>query len=175
MTPLERAIADGDLPRAQSIQAAKARAKASARARRKSRSPRAAGPARAPVKGSSALRAEVFVRCGGSTLTHEDGSIDFIGEGYCEACGTPLGIAWDMHHTLSGGQRRSRQALGNVVAICWDCHRRAHRGDLGTLAQIAQVPGLDAEAQAAVRRRIAKIERARRTPSVPIRVEVKNG
>ncbi len=49
--------------------------------------------------------------------------------------------------------------------------RRAHRGDLGTLAQIAQAPSLDAEARRAAEHRIAKLEEARRTPSVPVRIE----
>ena len=91
--------------------------------------------------------------------------------GKCEACGGDLGTAWDLHHVEGGGLRRSRQRSGNCLALCMECHRRWHRGDLGTLAQIARAPSLDAEARREVLHRIAKIEEARRTPSVPVRIE----
>jgi predicted restriction endonuclease len=82
-------------------------------------------------------------------------------EGHCAACKMDLGNAWEFHHVEGAGLRRSHQRMGNVLPLCWDCHRRAHRGDLGTLAQIAQASTLDAEARKAVERKIAKVEEAR--------------
>jgi 5-methylcytosine-specific restriction endonuclease McrA len=89
-------------------------------------------------------------------------------EGKCEACGAEYGTAWEMHHVESGsGTRRANQRPGSVLALCWECHRRAHRGDLATLRRIAQASPLDGEARTSALRRAAKA-----TPSGPVRIAV---
>lgn len=118
------------------------------------------------------LRVLAWIRCGGEIAKDEEiGKTLFVGHGSCEACNAVLGAKWELHHVQGAGHRRSRQGAGNVLAICWECHRRAHRGDPGTLAQIAQAPSLDAEARREALHRIDKIMEARRTPSVPVRIE----
>ncbi len=94
-------------------------------------------------------------------------------EGRCEACRTELGAAWEMHHVEGAGLRRSRQRLGSVLALCHECHRLAHRGRVDVLTLIASAPPLDFEAKRAALRRLQKVEEARRTPSVPVRIETK--
>lgn len=134
--------------------------------RARDRGPRVNGATRedrreAHAASTTDLRVTVWIRSGGS-VRWEGEVPHFEGEGHCEACGVELGKAWELHHVEGGGDRRPKQRLGNILALCWECHRRAHRGDLGTLAQIAQAPTLDAEAERAALRRIAKIEEARR-------------
>lgn len=107
------------------------------------------------------LRAMVFERSKGNCT---------CGNGHCEACSVDLGQSWELHHVQPAGHRRSRQRLGNLLALCWDCHRRAHRGDLGTLAQIARAPSFDDEARRAARHRLDKVLEVR---GVPVHVEVK--
>jgi hypothetical protein len=88
--------------------------------------------------------------------------------GACEACRMTLGIVWELHHVQGAGLRRSRQRLGSVLALCMECHRRAHRGDIGTLAQIALLaPSLDAEARREAEHRIEKLIEARRSKETP--------
>jgi hypothetical protein len=144
---------------------AKALVEREERARRKAKAlprPKIAGPTplsrRADhIAATAKLRVAIFVEY----------------DGHCAACRSDLGNAWEFHHIMSGGDRRPKQRIGNVLPLCWDCHRRAHRGELGTLAQIALAPSLDAEARRAAEHRITKIEEARRTPSVPVRIEEK--
>ena len=92
------------------------------------------------------IREAVFARSGGK----------------CELCGTELGAAWDMHHTLGGGLRRVRQAISNCVATCFDCHRAIHRNDLVALDRIARLPFLDAEARQSALRRLSRVSRVPR-------------
>ena len=89
--------------------------------------------------------------------------------GLCEACRGEVGTAWELHHVEGGGSRRPKQRAGNVLCLCWPCHRHAHRGDLATLKMIANAGPLDAEARKAAGRRFDKVLEAR---GVAVRVEV---
>ncbi len=175
-TKLAKLVAAGRFTEARDLVDRDAKAQRQRRDRLKGKRGRAPGATkrqRNAAHGASTrdLRVTVWIRCGG-TVRWEDEVPHFEGEGHCEACGIELGKAWEMHHVEGGGARRPRQRIGNLIALCWECHRRAHRGDLGTLAQIAQVPTLDAEAERAALHRVAKVEESRR-PCVPIRIEVK--
>jgi hypothetical protein len=88
-------------------------------------------------------------------------------EGACAACRIPLGAVWEFHHVQGGGLRRSRQRPGSVLPLCMECHRRVHRGDLGTLAQIALAPSLDAEARREAEHRIDKLMESCRSKETP--------
>lgn len=147
MTPLERAIAAGDLPRAQAIVATKSRAKSSARTRRKEREPRAKGASREQRrderrKRMADVREAVLIRA----------------DGKCEVCGR-TGFVLEAHHLLSGPLRRLEESPETVLAICMDCHRGLHRNDPATLRRMWEVCGRlgMAKARAAVGRRIAKV------------------
>jgi 5-methylcytosine-specific restriction endonuclease McrA len=80
--------------------------------------------------------------------------------GLCELCGAK---ASEAHHLLSGPLRRVRESVDTVIALCVDCHRAIHRGDLDALyhAQSYCVSSGMHEAGAALARRIDKIEEAR--------------
>jgi hypothetical protein len=94
--------------------------------------------------------------------------------GKCEVSGIELGAAWELHHLSGGGHRRSRQALGNCLAVSWEVHRLIHRGDLATLRSVLEACirlGMP-EGVKAASRRIEKIHEARRVPSVPVVVKV---
>ena len=84
-------------------------------------------------------------------------------EGRCEVSGVELGVAWEMHHLRGGGARRSAQSLDNCIAVSWDVHRLAHRGDMHTLRGIKEACirlGLR-DGLAAIEKRIDKIEAVR--------------
>ena len=126
---------------------------------------RVGAPGRSPEEKRSAHRAstgtireQVFARSGGK----------------CEVSGIDLGEAWELHHLRGAGARRSHQALATGLAVSWEVHRLIHRGDLGTLRAVKEACirlGMR-DGLAAIGRRIEKVEEARRTPSVPVRIEV---
>lgn len=163
MTPLEQAVLAGDVDQARAILTAKVKAKTEAVLRRKERRTRATGPTTAERRAERAaraaeIRAAVMTRAGDR----------------CEWCHRS-GLVLQWHHLRGGGERRSRESVTNTVAICADDHRAWERGDLATLRR-AKEHAIEAglrDGLAAIERRIAKIERMRRTPSVPIRVETK--
>jgi hypothetical protein len=51
-------------------------------------------------------------------------------EGRCEVCGDEAAHA---HHVLSGPDRRRHEAVDTMLALCPECHRRIHAGDVATL------------------------------------------
>ena len=113
---------------------------------------------------TSDLRADVWVRAGGTKDWDGDeheGEWVLSGVAHCEVSGVELGAAWDMHHVESGGARRSQQRIGNVLAVSFDVHRLIHRGDLDTLRAVAKCPVLDAEGRRAAERRVEKAESVR--------------
>lgn len=81
--------------------------------------------------------------------------------GLCEASpsGQPA-VATELHHVLSGSDRRRLEATDNCVALCRDCHE-----DMGTidgLRSLLPIARLSTEARRAIQRRIDKIRS--RTP-----------
>ena len=106
------------------------------------------------------LLVQVWLRCGGGFRT--DPEPRFFGSGRCEVSGVELGAAWNMHHIVNGGARRSAQCLGNVLAVSWETHRMIHRGDLGTLRAVKEAClrlGLR-EGLRAIEYRLAKVDEA---------------
>jgi 5-methylcytosine-specific restriction endonuclease McrA len=75
-------------------------------------------------------------------------------EWYCER------VASELHHVEQGGARRSLEAVENCAAICTECHRAYHRGELDTLRSAATwaVEHGFREAARTIARRTAKIE-----------------
>jgi hypothetical protein len=71
--------------------------------------------------------------------------------------------ATDLHHVLSGPERRLRESAETVLPVCGDHHRWLHRGDLPTLELAREAcDGADMmEAVRALDRRIAKVHEAR--------------
>jgi phage terminase large subunit GpA-like protein len=109
----------------------------------------------------AAIRADVYMASGGN----------------CAAkCGTPIGLtSFHAHHCIGGGLRQAMESVKTVAPLCEDCHRKIHRSDLDTLLNLAiwaQDTGRR-EAQAAITKRIAKINEARAT--VPVRIVVVGG
>ena len=172
MTPLERAIADGDLPRAQSIQAAKARAKASARARRKSRSPRA------PGKTQGERRAE--------TLADRRPVYEAVRERDAGLCTVQLAVMGEcsgaLHIDHQWGRGKEPTQLENCRDLCARHDRMKTDGDPNRLLWLcdfrewATLHGYREEAEKA-ERQIA-LERAQhpnpKAPTEPIRLEVRD-
>lgn len=80
--------------------------------------------------------------------------------GLCEMCGAP---ATEAHHLISGPLRRRLESADTVIALCFDCHRSVHRGDLDALyqAQAYCVTSGMHDAAAALSKRIDKINEAR--------------
>lgn len=54
--------------------------------------------------------------------------------GVCEACF--VAPPTELHHVLSGPERRANESIDTCAAICWRCHRAVHRNDLGTLSNL---------------------------------------
>ncbi len=82
-------------------------------------------------------------------------------QGHCEVCAT--GRAEEAHHLIGGGLRRVKESVMTVVALCGDCHRAMHRGDLDVLESArlyAESCGMH-DAVAALAKRIDKINEAR--------------
>lgn len=94
--------------------------------------------------------------------------------GKCEVCGR-TGFILQAHHLVSGGLRRHRESAETLLMICADDHRAIHRGDLDTLRSVKEATirlGMR-EGLRAIDRRIERVEEARRTPSVPVKVVVR--
>lgn len=82
-------------------------------------------------------------------------------QGHCEVCAT--GRAEEAHHVIGGGLRRVRESVDTVLALCGDCHRGIHAGNLDALESArlyAESCGMH-DAVAALARRIDKIHEAR--------------
>lgn len=94
-------------------------------------------------------------------------------EGRCEWCrawGTGLVLEW--HHIIGGGLRRKRESVETTAAICHQCHREWERSVWTTLHDALAWSlrlGLQG-AQAAIKKRISKVEEARNRPTVPVRL-----
>jgi hypothetical protein len=84
-------------------------------------------------------------------------------QGLCAICSPPV-PATDLHHVLSGPDRRRRESAETVLPVCRLDHHRLHAGDLMALedAMLACKANGMIEAATALERRIAKVEEARR-------------
>ena len=83
--------------------------------------------------------------------------------GRCECCRVREPTEW--HHLEQGGARRSMESVGNSCALCWQCHRAYHAGDLAVMAQLLDSltvysPGTQ-EGQRTLLRRIEKARMVR--------------
>jgi hypothetical protein len=147
-------------------------ARAAAKARKRARPARAAGPTAADKKSADAERLErlAAIRV---ALHAETG-------GRCVICGLGLPFArMHAHHILSGPERRSEERQETMAPTHEKCHDWLHGKDarldqrdaLVALMAWCEATGR-AEAMASTVRRIAKIDGAR-TPSVPVRLEVR--
>jgi hypothetical protein len=95
----------------------------------------------------------------------------------CVICLEPAPEPWELHHVDSGSGKSQRQTTRNCCKAHEGCHKAAHRGSLAALRALlrwAMFHGYT-EAEAIINRRIAKVEEARRTPSVPVRIVVGEG
>jgi hypothetical protein len=80
--------------------------------------------------------------------------------GRCELCSAPF---HEIHHVLGGADRKAKESVDTCLALCWECHRAIHRGDLAELTaalSFCQFQGM-VRAEQALRRRLDKIEEAR--------------
>lgn len=95
----------------------------------------------------AAIRAKVFEDC----------------NGMCEVTGC-FRNATDLHHTISGPDRRLRESAETCLAVCDTHHRLAHSGDLETLDRMATYCSSCGahDAAAAIHKRMDKIMEARR-------------
>ncbi len=76
-------------------------------------------------------------------------------KGRCEFCRIPVPPG-ELHHILSGSQRRRRESLSSLALVCVACHHAIHRNDLDVLfwaASWANANGFT-ESLADIRRRI---------------------
>jgi hypothetical protein len=95
----------------------------------------------------------------------------------CEWCHRS-GFVLEWAHIFGGGERRHREAVENTAGICADCHHRGwERGNLDVLRAAKEwaIRHGFRVALAAIEKRTAKVEEARRTPSVPVRLVVGEG
>jgi hypothetical protein len=95
-----------------------------------------------------------------------------VWDGNCALClcgrqVTVGGHATDLHHLISGsGNRRRYEAVGTVLPVCEEHHRRLHRNDEETLESVVEVLGdpdceMEPAAIRAVERRLAKVHATR--------------
>lgn len=97
----------------------------------------------------AAIREAVFARAGAN----------------CEFCRMPVGVLpLEWHHIIGGGLRRHRESVETTVAICRPCHDDWERGSLLVLAEAVEWAARHkfGGALAAINRRVAKVEEARR-------------
>lgn len=82
--------------------------------------------------------------------------------GRCEWCRVPVPPG-ELHHILSGSQRRRAESLSSLAFVCVACHHAAHRNDIDVLfwaSSWANAHGFT-EARAAIQRRIEKVNEAK--------------
>lgn len=99
--------------------------------------------------------------------------------GRCVICGGPVHVAvMHAHHLIGGSSRRSEERQETMAPTHGRCHDVAHGKDgadplpaLRSLLAWCAVTDREVAAAALVRR-IAKVEEARRRPSVPVRLVV---
>ncbi|MEY2669000.1 MAG: hypothetical protein RJA59_1638 [Pseudomonadota bacterium] len=100
----------------------------------------------------TAIRAQVMADCGG----------------VCEVPGCKS-QATDLHHTISGPERRIKESALTCLGVCDAHHRLAHRGDLDTLDAMQRYCSSCGahDAAAAIAKRIDKIMEARASARSP--------
>ncbi len=84
--------------------------------------------------------------------------------GNCALCwGHGGGAAEDLHHVLSGPERRLRESVETVLPVCRHHHKELHHGDLETLEHARRVCHANEMplAERSLDRRIAKLLEAR--------------
>ncbi len=82
--------------------------------------------------------------------------------GRCETCRVPVPPG-ELHHVLSGSQRRRRESMSSLLFVCVACHHALHRNDLEVLfwaSSWANANGF-VEARAAIQKRIEKVTEAK--------------
>ncbi len=83
-------------------------------------------------------------------------------KGRCETCRAVVPPG-ELHHVLSGSQRRRRESLSTLLFVCTPCHHALHRNDEDTLwlaKSWANANGF-AESLAEISRRIEKLHTAK--------------
>lgn len=112
---------------------------------RSRRAPKVKAPSAPNAQRDGTIRARVFERA----------------NGICELCQARTASEW--HHILSGSARTRREAVDTTLALCWECHREWHRGNVDVYRDALEVAILRGwkDARDAITRRLEKAERVR--------------